>query len=111
MILSSPLLRAVETAAVAKNVLAYSGRIVQTEALTPHASPADTWNEIRDRRDESAVILASHEPLMSSLVAFLLRSPALQVDMKKAALVRMDCERFGAEPSAVLKWMLTPGIA
>ena len=111
LILSSPLLRAMQTAEVAKDVLGYDAKIVQTEALTPHASPAATRNEIRERRSESAVILASHEPLMSALAAFLLRSPGLQVDMKKAALVRMDCDRFGAEPSAVLKWMLTPGIA
>jgi phosphohistidine phosphatase len=48
---------------------------------------------------------------MSSLVAFLLDSPALSVDMKKAALVRVDCDRFGPEPRGVLKWMLTPATA
>jgi hypothetical protein len=28
--------------------------------------------------------------------------------MKKAALVRIDCDRLGPEPKGVLKWMLTP---
>ena len=45
---------------------------------------------------------------MSSLAAFLLASPALAVDMKKAALLRVDCDRIGPEPKGVLKWMLTP---
>jgi len=45
---------------------------------------------------------------MSSLAAVLLASPALVVDMKKAALLRVDCERIGPEPKGVLKWMLTP---
>jgi hypothetical protein len=31
--------------------------------------------------------------------------------MKKAALVRIDCERIVAEPRGVLKWMLTPAVA
>jgi phosphohistidine phosphatase len=48
---------------------------------------------------------------MSSLAAFLLGVPALQVDMKKAALIRVDCDRFGPQPKAVLKWMLTPATA
>jgi hypothetical protein len=48
---------------------------------------------------------------MSSLAAFLLASPALLVDMKKAALVRVDCDRIGPEPKGVLKWMLTPATA
>ena len=30
--------------------------------------------------------------------------------MKKAALVRVDCDRLGAQPAGVLKWMLTPAL-
>jgi phosphohistidine phosphatase len=111
LILSSPYRRAAETAEVAAEVLQYHGKVVKTRALVPEASPFDTWEEIRARQTERAILLASHEPLMSSLAAFLLASPALQVDMKKAALVRVDCERMGQEPRGVLKWMLTPATA
>ena len=110
VILSSPYRRAVETAAVAAEVLGYKGEVVRTRALTPEASPSDVWEEIRDRRDEPSMLLASHEPLMSSMTAFLLDSPALMVDMKKAALLRIDCDRFGPKPHGILKWMLTPGV-
>jgi hypothetical protein len=48
---------------------------------------------------------------MSTLGAFLLQSPALAIDMKKAALLRIDCNGFGAEPRGLLKWMLTPALA
>lgn len=111
LILSSPYRRAVETADVAVDVLGYAGKVARTPALVPDASPYDTWEEIRKHPDEDAILLASHEPLMSSLAAFLLASPALLVDMKKAALVRVDCERIGPEPKGVLKWMLTPATA
>ena len=110
VILSSPYRRAVETAAVAAEVLGYKGQIVRTRALIPEASPYEAWEEIRDRKDERSVLLASHEPLMSSLVAFLLDSPAMMVDMKKGALVRIDCDRIGPKPRGILKWMLTPGV-
>jgi phosphohistidine phosphatase len=110
LILSSPYRRAIETAVVAAEVLAYKGEIVRTPALVPEASPFDAWEEIRRRKSERAILLSSHEPLMSSLVAFLLDSPALHVDMKKAALVRIDCERFGPKAAGLLKWMLTPGV-
>jgi phosphohistidine phosphatase len=110
-ILSSPFRRAVETAEVAAEVLGHQDRLVKTQALVPDASPHDTWEEIRSRKDRRAMLLSSHEPLMSTLVAFLLDSPALQVDMKKAALVRVDCDRFGPQPRGVLKWMITPGVA
>ena len=110
LILSSPYRRAMETAAVAAEVLGYKGEIVRTPALVPEASPFDAWEEIRTRKNERSILLSSHEPLMSSLAAFLLDSPALHVEMKKAALVRIDCDRFGPKPAGVLKWMLTHGV-
>ena len=111
LILSSPYRRALETAEIAAEVLGYRGKVVKTRALLPDASPYDAWEEIRQRPGEPAILLASHEPLMSSLAAFLLASPVLLVDMKKAALVRVDCERTLPEPKGVLKWMLTPATA
>ena len=109
-ILSSPYRRALETAAVAAEVLGYKGQIVRVRALTPESSPFDAWEAIRLRKDERSILLASHEPLMSAVVAFLLDSPAMLVDMKKAALVRIDCDRMGPKPGGILKWMLTPGV-
>jgi phosphohistidine phosphatase len=111
VIFSSPYRRATETASIAAEVLDYKGKVVETRALVPEAAPQEMWEEIRSRGSESAVLLASHEPLMSTLAAFLLGCPGLQVDMKKAALVRIDCDRLGREPRGVLKWMLTPGVA
>jgi phosphohistidine phosphatase len=111
LILSSPYRRAKETASIGSEALDYNGKIVETPGLAPDASPHDAWEEIRARHDESAILLAGHEPLMGTLAAFLLACPALQIDMKKAALVRIDCDRFGREPRGVLKWMLTPALA
>jgi phosphohistidine phosphatase len=111
VILSSPYRRALETAEVAVESLGYRGKVVQTASLTPDANPHDTWEEIRSRKSEASLLLASHEPLMSSLLAFLLSTPALNVDFKKAALARVDCDRFGPEPHGTLKWILTPAMA
>jgi phosphohistidine phosphatase len=111
LILSSPLRRALETAEIAAEVLGYHGKVVKIRALVPDASPYETWEEISQRSGESGILLASHEPLMSSLAAFLLASPALVVDFKKAGLMRVDCERIGPQPKGVLKWMLTPATA
>ena len=111
LLLSSPYRRAFETAEIAADVLGYEGKILKTRSLVPEASPFDFWEEVRKRPEEHTILIASHEPLMSTLVAFLLASPTLMVDMKKAALVRVDCDRIGPEPRGVLKWMLTPATA
>ena len=92
-------------------MLAYDGEIERAQALTPDGSPEGVWQEIRARKNEDAILLASHEPLMSATAAFLLGAPGLHVDMKKAALVRVDVDRFGPQPLGVLKWMLTAAVS
>ena len=107
VILTSPLKRAVETAEIAASVLGAKFDLVRTNTLVPSSSPERVWKEIRSRKAE-AVLLAGHEPLLSMLVAFLLACPALQVRMKKAALVSIEVESDAAQPHGVLVWMLTP---
>jgi phosphohistidine phosphatase len=111
VVLSSPYRRAIETAEMAAEVLGFAGKIERTRALTPDASPSDVWEELRTRKEEPAVLLASHEPLTGSLIAYLLDCSSLQVDVKKGALARIDCDRFGPAPRGVLKWMITPSLS
>ena len=107
LILTSPYRRAQQTAHMAGQVLG-CGKIVETEVLVPGSTPKAVWETICTRRREDALLLAGHEPLLSMTVAYLLGAPALQVDLKKAALVRIDQESFSGAPRAILKWMLTP---
>src|ERR1700691_6788140 len=95
LIVSSAYVRAVETAQIAVEGFGYKGDIVRTETLVPHGSPEKVWAELRDYRDEAAILLAGHEPLLSHLAAYLLASPALRIEMKKAAMVRIDVETLG----------------
>ena len=69
LILSSPFRRAVETAEVAVEVFRYEGEIVRSRAFVPEASPKLAWEEIRAHSKEESVLIASHEPLMSSLMS------------------------------------------
>lgn len=111
LILTSPFRRAKETAEIAVEVLSYKGDVIQTETLVPSGRPEAVWDELRIHKDQGQVLLAGHEPLFSGLTAYLLQSPNLQVDFKKGAMVRVDLEKFSAEPRGVLKWMLIPRLA
>lgn len=110
-ILTSPLVRALETAEIAAQALECPNKIVRTDALLPGASPRDVWREICARKNEAALMLAGHEPMLSATVAYLLGTPSLVLDFKKGALVRLDCDRFDGPPHATLKWILTPALA
>jgi phosphohistidine phosphatase len=107
LILTSPYRRALETAQAAAQVLG-CGAVVKSGALEPGSTPEEIWDAVRERRREAAVLLSGHEPLLGLTVGYLLGAPALQVDLKKAALVRIDQESFSGAPRGVLKWMLTP---
>ncbi len=111
LILTSPLIRAVQTAEVAAEIFSYRHEVVRTNALLPTASPHDVWQELRSHKQESAVLLVGHEPLLSQTVGHLLGAPDLRVELKKAGLVRLSIDRLNPQPSGVLKWLLTPKVA
>lgn len=108
IILSSPLVRAVETAELAAKALGSAARVILTDALLPSASPVQVWGEIRRRSNETQILLAGHEPLLSRVAAHLLGVVALRLEMRKAMLVRIDMDDFAAEPHGILKWVLPP---
>jgi phosphohistidine phosphatase len=110
-ILTSPYVRAVQTAEIAADVFGHRRDLLRTEALVPDSEPERVWEEIRVQKGTESVLLSGHEPLLSRVVAYLLGTPSLNVDMKKGALVRIDLEQFGATPRGVLKWMLVPKLA
>ncbi len=108
LVLSSPYIRALETAAIAIEVLGYKEAPLQTDVLIPSSDPKPVWEEIRAHKNAESLMLVGHEPLLSTLAAYLLGAPSLYVDMKKGAMIRIDVEGFGPQPRGVLKWMLVP---
>jgi phosphohistidine phosphatase len=111
LILTSPYRRALQTAQIAAEVLKYKGDLLQSKTLEPSSHPRVVWDEIRVHKDEAEILLSGHEPLFSSLTAYLLGCPGLQIDYKKGALACVEIDHFTAEPHGVLKWMLTPKLA
>ena len=106
-ILTSPYVRAVETAEVAKAVIEFPERLIETEALTPMNSPQDVWDEVRNHRDAEALMLVGHNPLLSDLVCFLTGTPAYGVELKKGAIAYIEVPVVGPSPQGTLLWLLT----
>jgi phosphohistidine phosphatase len=107
LIISSPLKRALQTAEVARKTLKYKGDIVKTKSLEPGASVQQVWDEIRDHRDKSFLMMVGHNPLFSQLAAYLLGSPDVQIDFKKGGLMKISFEHFPPAPRGILCWYIT----
>jgi phosphohistidine phosphatase len=111
LVITSPYLRAVETARIAVEVLGYKGPLLESSCLTPDSSPQSAWGDVRIHSSEDSVLLVGHEPLFSALSAFLLGHPDLMIDFKKGAMLCVDLHSVRAQPSGILKWHLTPKLS
>jgi phosphohistidine phosphatase len=111
LILSSPLVRALQTAEIAGSLLRYKQEILRTKALLPTATPEHVWDEIRVHQNDSSLMLVGHDPLFTNLAGYLLDAPDLQIDFKKGAVLRVDFESFGPKPRGILRWFLVAKLA
>src|SRR5882724_8494631 len=58
LIVSSPLIRAHQTAKIAAKELGYRGDTGLLQSLVPEGTPEQVWKDMRDRSDETAILLA-----------------------------------------------------
>ena len=111
LILTSPYRRARQTADIAAAETGYRGAIVESAAFVPTTDTAAAWDEIRAYRDESAILIASHEPLVGLLAGFLTGAPSLGVAVAPGTIACIAIESFGAQPRGVLRWFVNPELA
>ena len=108
LILTSPHLRARQTAEIAAQSLRGASSLVETHALVPESYPESVWDEIRTHKSEAQLMIVGHEPLFSAVYSYLLGAPSVQIDVKKGSLGRIDVDRFTGQPRGVLRWLLYP---
>lgn len=108
-ILTSPWIRAADTARAAGAELKCE-QLIETKSLLPDVLPSQIWGEIRSLRPLKEIMVVGHEPHLSRFAAFLLEVP-VAIDMKKAAMVRIEVQDREGPPHGLLKWMLTPKLA
>ena len=106
VILSSPYARAMETAEIAARLLGYEDPIVQSRKLEPDSTPAELWAEARLHSEAAAVLLVSHEPLLSSALAWLQGISEALAPFAAGALARLDIRHIGPVPRAQMRWLI-----
>jgi phosphohistidine phosphatase len=111
LVITSPYVRAVQTADIAVEALGYKGQVARTKALEPDSDPDAVWQEIRTHSGLEHLLLVGHEPLLSRTVAYLLGAPSLSVKMTTGSMVCVEADDFGKQPRCRLRWMVTPKVA
>jgi phosphohistidine phosphatase len=113
VILTSPYLRAAETAQLTAEVL--GAPVVEVQELEPGRLQQSYRRLLQRYADDSSLLLVGHEPDLSACIGTLIAgSASARIDLKKGAcaLLRLDAAELAAKasvsgPAATLLWLLT----
>ena len=102
VILTSPLLRAVQTAEIVCEALGYPvKKLRQIDALKSDAKPADLFDELSGLKADE-VICVGHAPNLDELIAFAVGSHTAVTSLKKAGLGSLDMESFSPPHGTII---------
>jgi phosphohistidine phosphatase len=111
VILTSPYVRAEQTAMTIAEVLKMKAKLELTDDLSPSGSMRDLIASINGRKPAPAdVLLVGHEPYLSELISLLVSggTDAISVVLKKGGFCRLSVETLKYGRCASLDWLLTP---
>jgi phosphohistidine phosphatase len=110
LILSSPFVRARQTAEMVAKSFRAEKKLAFSKALAVGGNPRALVEELR--RCEPApqeVLLVGHEPYLSGLISMLVAGHAgFSVTLKKGGLCKLSAESLKYGRCASLEWLLTP---
>ena len=109
IVLTSPLVRARQTAEIVAAGLDPRPSLVQTESLAPEGSFAAVVAELTKHVRRTRIALVGHEPNIGELAARLIGSRHA-IEFKKGAVCRIDVEALPPSGPGDLRWLLTPKI-
>lgn len=109
-IISSPLVRASETASIVAEVLAPGVKVESSDFLRPGGSLQALLTSLAKRADHRSVLVIGHEPDLSDGVAKLIGNARANFRFKKGGCCRIDFDKFPPRPPGKLIWWLTPRV-
>lgn len=111
LILSSPYVRATETAEILADVFKMKEEIEISDNLVPMGDPGLLIAEMNEKYTASSVALVGHEPFISGMVGLLVSENAnIDMTVKKGGVCRLSTDDLHHTRKATLEWLLTPGI-
>jgi len=107
VILSSPLVRAKQTADILASELDSHPSIVNSEALAPSGGYAALVVDLEKQTKKTRIALVGHEPAIGELAARLIGSRH-PIELKKGAVCRIDVDQIPPSGPGNLRWLAPP---
>ena len=105
LIVSSPLKRSLQTAALIGTETGYEAQIVQSEALSPSATVKDFQKLLRESSNRENILVVGHNPNLTTFLGSLLvpaSSPEAKIRLRKGSIARVVLTRGPATLQALL---------
>jgi phosphohistidine phosphatase len=109
VVLTSPLVRARQTADIVAGGLDPRPSIVNVDSLAPAGSYAAVLADLEKHSRKCRLALVGHEPMLGELAARLIGSRH-PIEFKKGGVCRIDVEDLPPAGPGDLRWLLTPKI-
>lgn len=108
VIVSSPLKRATQTAALVGNEMGHEGKIQTEAALRPEGGVADFRRLLEKYSSHESIMVVGHNPNLSQFLGAVIAESDREasIELKKGAVARVDMRRT----SGTLLWCFTPRI-
>lgn len=108
ILLSSPYVRAMQTAEIFASALDYSKqKIRRTDLLLPGAEPTLFFRELAKDKHTSTIFVFGHAPQLNDLIATALGSKHHITSLKKAGVALIEMKRI-SPPAGRLLWLAPP---
>jgi phosphohistidine phosphatase len=105
LILTSPLIRAVQTAEILAETLAFFGPLLVRNELRPGFDMEKLQELLNEFQSADEVVFVGHEPDLSGLITALLSLPD-GFDLKKGAAVKLKADPKNLQNTALFKWLV-----
>src|SRR5215510_12674740 len=109
VVLTSPLVRARQTAEIVAEAMQPRPTLVSTDALSPGGGYAAIVAELEKHVRKTRLALVGHEPGIGELAARLIGSRHA-IEFKKGAVCRIDVETVPPAGPGDLRWLMTTKI-
>jgi len=111
IILSSPYLRARETAEILGEVFKMKKQVATSDNLLPMGDPDLLIAEINEKYSVDSLAIIGHEPYLTALISLLIaKSAPVDIVIKKGGVCRLSIDDLHHSRTATLDWLLTPGV-
>ncbi len=108
-VVTSPLKRSSETAAVVAKALKVRERVELWDELKPEGSRQELYKRLSKLKPEAVVLCVGHEPYLTLAINDLMghQGPP-RIVLRKCGLARLSIKSFVPKPEGELRWLLTP---